>query len=365
MALRHKNIVSPPIFTRKNHTIIQTNYSSFGKSGKMRIGNTEVRVKIILNYTILSLACTTLLTIAILNFMEQIAPALIHIRSQPQVGCNGHPKLCDRKYSNITQIATHDSAFFGILPTDDQDVDVGAQLDAGIRFLQAQTHRNAFGTLSVCHTSCFLKDAGSVQAYLQVIKEWLDAHPHEVITLLLTNGDNVRVSEFDNVFVASGIQPYAYIPAPSHNPAILDSWPTLGELIGNGTRLVAFLDYGAIETVPYILPEFTYFWETPFDMTDPSFPQCIIDRPGGVAGNPDLAAQRMYIINHYLDTELMGMEVPDRRDARKTNAATGIESIGAQVSLCQQEHGRAPKGILVDYFEKGDVFKAQDALNGL
>ena len=331
----------------------------------MRIRNTEVRLKIVFNYTILGLSCVIILTSAIINFMEQLTPMLVHIHTQAQVGCNGHVELCNRRYSNVTQIATHDSAFVGILPTDDQDVDVGAQLDAGVRFLQAQTHRNVFGTLSLCHTSCYLKDAGSVKVYLEVIKKWLDKHPKEVVTLLLTNGDNVRVSEFDDVFVASGIQPYAYVPGPSHNPSILDSWPTLGELVDNDTRLVAFLDYGAMDTVPYILPEFLYFWETPFDMTDPSFPQCIIDRPGGVVENPALAAQRMYLVNHYLDTEMMGMDVPDRRDARKTNAASGSESIGAQIDLCQKEHGRAPKGILVDYFEKGDVFKVQDALNGL
>ena len=331
----------------------------------MRIRNTEIRLQIIFNYTILMLSCTTILATAIINSMEQLAPMLVHIRTQAQVGCNGHAELCDRKYSNVTQIATHDSAFIGILPTDDQDVDIGAQLDAGVRFLQAQTHRNVFGTLSLCHTSCFLRDAGSVEVYLRVIKEWLDAHPKEVVTLLLTNGDSVRASEFDDAFVASGIQPYAYIPGPNHDPSILDSWPTLGELIGNDTQLVAFLDYGASDTVPYLLPEFLYFWETPFDMTDPSFPQCIVDRPGGVVEDPALAHQRMYIVNHYLDTEMMGMDVPDRRDARKTNAASGSESIGAQVSLCRKEHGRAPKGILVDYFENGDVLKVQDALNGL
>lgn len=331
----------------------------------MRIRNIEVRLQIIFNYTMLLLACTTILTTAIINLMEQIAPTVFHIRTQAQVGCNGHLDLCDRKYSNITQIATHDSAFVGILPTDDQEVDITVQLDAGVRFLQAQTHRNIFGTLSLCHTSCFLKDAGSVEAYLEVVKGWLDKHPKEVVTLLLTNGDNVKVSEFDEVFSTSGIQPYAYIPGPYHDPSVLDSWPTLGELIGNGTRLVAFLDYGAEDTVPYILPEFLYFWETPFDMTDPSFPQCIIDRPPSLAETPTLAAQRMYIINHYLDTEMMGMDVPDRRDARKTNAATGSESIGAQVDLCQLEHGRAPKGILVDYFDRGDVFAVQDMLNGL
>ncbi|KAF6223194.1 hypothetical protein HO133_000036 [Letharia lupina] len=330
----------------------------------MRIRNTEVRLRVIFNYTILCLACTTILAIAIINFMEEITPMLVHLHTQAQVGCNGHVELCDRRYSNITQIATHDSAFVGILPTDDQDVDVTAQLDAGVRFLQAQTHRNVVGTLSLCHTSCFLKDAGSVESYLEVVKGWLDTHPKEVVTLLLTNGDNVPINDFDKVFTASGIQPYAYVPGPSHDPSILDSWPTLGELIGNGTRLVAFLDYGALDTVPYILPEFLYFWETPFDMTDPSFPQCIIDRPGGVVNDPAQSHHLMYIVNHFLDTEMLGMDIPDRRDARKTNSATSGESINAQVRLCQQQHDRAPKGILVDFFDKGDVFGVQDALNG-
>ena len=329
----------------------------------MRIRNTEVRLRIVFNYTIMSLACATILTTAIMNFLEEITPMLAHVHTQAQVGCNGHVELCDRKYSNVTQIATHDSAFVGILPTDDQTIDVAAQLDAGVRFLQAQTHRNIFGTLSLCHTSCFLKDAGSVEAYLRVVKEWLDKHPKEVVTVLLTNGDNVKVSEFDAVFSASGIKPYAYIPGPSHNPSVLDSWPTLGALIKNDTRLVAFLDYGALETVPYILPEFLYFWETSFDMTDPSFPQCVINRPGSLAENPAVAAQRMYIVNHFLDTEMLGMDVPDRRDARKTNAVGGSESIGAQISLCRREHGRAPKGILLDFFDQGDGFAVQDALN--
>lgn len=34
-------------------------------------------------------------------------------------------------------------------------------------------------------------------------------------------------------------------------------WPTLGQLINNGTRVVVFLDSGAdVTSVPFILPEF-------------------------------------------------------------------------------------------------------------
>lgn len=79
--------------------------------------------------------------------------------TSPDIACNGNAALCSRSYSNVTQIGTHDSAFVGILPTDNQLVSVTTQLDDGIRFLQAQTHVND-GVLHLCHTSCEELDAG-------------------------------------------------------------------------------------------------------------------------------------------------------------------------------------------------------------
>ncbi|MCJ1229080.1 hypothetical protein MMC12_005745 [Toensbergia leucococca] len=278
-----------------------------------------------------------------------------------QTACNGNTALYSRQYSNVSQIGSHDSAFVGALPQDNQDESVTAQLNAGIRFLQAQSHKNPFGTLSLCHTSCYELDAGSVQLYLSTVKAWLDVNPNEVLTLLLTNGDNVDVSLFDAAFTASEVKPYTFIPSSS--PAILaiNAWPTIQELITANTRLVVFLDYGASPTTtPYILDEFSYFFETPYDTTDPTFPECNLDRPPGAS--PD---GRMYIVNHFLDIDIFGIDVPDNGADETTNAATGTGSIGAQVGLCEGLYGRAPKGVLVDYFEKGMVFVAQASLNGV
>ena len=158
-----------------------------------------------------------------------------------QTACNGNTALCGRKYSSVSQIGTHDSAFVGSLPQDNQDISITDQLNAGIRFLQAQSHKNPFGTLSLCHTSCYLADAGSVQSYLSTIKSWLDTHPNEVLTVLLTNGDSVDVGMFDAAFTDSGIKPYAFIPASTPGILALDAWPTLQEMIASGKRLVVFL----------------------------------------------------------------------------------------------------------------------------
>ena len=296
-------------------------------------------------------------------YITRLALALYHVSSfvfAQDVPCNGNAALCGRSYSNVSQVGTHDSAFVGVSPADNQDVNVTQQLDAGIRFLQGQTHKDVLGTLSLCHTSCFLRDAGPLTDYLATVKTWLDANPHEVLTLLLTNGDSLGVSEFDSAFQSSGLVPSIYVPT-SDAPLNLSAWPTLQEMITTNNRLVTFLDYGANATlVPYLLDEFAFFFETPYDTTDPTFPECSIDRPPGAD-----ADGRMYIVNHFLDLNISGILIPNVPADNVTNAATGTGSIGAQVDLCEGLYQRAPKGVLVDNFDKGDVFAAQNAANGL
>ncbi len=106
------------------------------------------------------------------------------------VACNGSDALCSRRYSNVTHVGAHDSAFVGFFPTDNQYTSASDVLNMGVRFLQAQTHSHNAG-IEMCHTSCLELDAGSLQSYLAPIKDWLDRNPNEVVTLLLTNQDAI------------------------------------------------------------------------------------------------------------------------------------------------------------------------------
>ncbi|KAK2790355.1 hypothetical protein FQN52_005623 [Onygenales sp. PD_12] len=273
--------------------------------------------------------------------------------------CNGRAEYCNRRYSELSFIGAHNSPFVGFLPQHNQEISVPGQLNVGIRYLQGQTHLNVWGRLRMCHTSCFLESAGGLDAYLRKVKSWLDDNPYEVVTLLVTNGDRLDISRFDEAFVHSGIIPYAYIPPTTPSPLPMDAWPTLQQMIESGKRLVVFLDYEAnVHRVPYILDQYTYYFETPFDTTDPLFLQCKIDRPPNA--NPD---GRMYIVNHYLDIEKVGVLIPDRLSAPRTNSPTGKGSIGAQVELCTAIYGRKPNVVLVDFLNQGDVFRAEDMMN--
>ncbi|KAL1857701.1 hypothetical protein Daus18300_010221 [Diaporthe australafricana] len=263
--------------------------------------------------------------------------------------CNGDSALCGRRYSNTTFVGSHDSAFVGTGPADNQETPVGAQLAQGVRFLQGQTHLDN-GTIKLCHTLCILEDAGPLAAYLGDVKAFLDANPREVVTLLLTNQDGMQGAAFDAVFRASGIQGYAF--APGRN-LTLDQWPTLGQMIDSGQRLVVFMDFPAGEPVPYILNEFDPY----IIFTDPAFAQCSIDRPPGASPQG-----RMVLVNHFLDTNISGILIPNRAAANVTNSAA---SITAQANICVGLYGSNPNFILLDWMSVGDGMAVQAMMNGV
>ncbi|KAH9981896.1 PLC-like phosphodiesterase [Russula compacta] len=287
------------------------------------------------------------------------APASLLVLARPSflplraaTVCNGHAELCNRSYSNVTFAGSHDSFAFTSDPailSRDQEVDVPTQLSLGIRLLQAQSHIGLDGNLHFCHTSKLLFDGGTVEAYLEHVTIFLDENPYEVLTLLFTNPEGLSFPDvWAPVFEYSGASGYAYVPP--QNPMPQSMWPTLGSMIASGKRLVVFIDYVGSDnkTVDYLLPEFGMIWETPYDMTDPTFP-CSIDRIRGPLG----AADQMYLINHYLDINVLdsGVLISDSFDGPTTNS---VSSIVAHANKCVPlGSGRNPNFVLLDYVNLG------------
>lgn len=70
--------------------------------------------------------------------------------------------------------------------------------------------------------------------------------------MLLTNPDGIPPSTFAGVFESTGLDQVAYVPGQSLTART--EWPTLGELVDSGKRLVVFMDYDAdFGSVPYII----------------------------------------------------------------------------------------------------------------
>lgn len=269
--------------------------------------------------------------------------------------CNGFSALCDRKYSDITFAASHNAAFVGRLPQHNQYEYPEAGMDMGIRYFTTQVHIEN-GEIRQCHSDCALLNVGLFSEIVVSLTSWLEDHPREVVTLLVTNGDdNILIEEFAPIFEAAGAVELVFTPDDRFS---LDEWPTLEELIEAGKRLIVFMgellphrygataqtltaaDYNADPSkVPYILPQFDYYVETPFSPTQDNFFNCDIDRPdGGSADN------RMIFANHNLNLDIFGLLLPDRDAASETNLVSNIKR---QTEICVADHGRNPNVVMV------------------
>ena len=198
----------------------------------------------------------------------------------------------------------------------------------------------------------------------------MDANPYDVVTILLVNSDNASADDLNSEFEAANITSYAYKP-PSTTTA-LETWPTLQEMISNSTRLVTFvasLDASTNTVAPYLLDEFTFVFENPYNVTSLSNFSCVADRPSAVSGQTATAISsgRLPLVNHFLDesTGISGVDVPDTGNITTTNGKTGVGSLGEAATDCSAAYGKAPAFLLVDFFDQGSAISIVNGLNGI
>lgn len=292
-----------------------------------------------------------------------------------QNACNNSPSLCRRAYNNITHLGAHNSAFLrdestSFSTSGNHYYNTTVQLEAGVRLLSAQVHRtNESGAEAwhMCHSSCNLLDAGSLESWLTEIKTWMDANTNDVVTVLLVNADGASASDLGPQFSSSGIDTYAYTPpSPTTIPA---TWPTLDSLIGNNTRLMTFIaSLGqASAQYPYLMDQYAFMFENNFENINPSNYSCNPHRPDSV-GTPAAALEsnRMFIMNHFLyETQLFGIQSPNATYANVTNAQTGFGSLGESVRECTGVYGKPPSFVMVDFFNMGPAIASVDDANGV
>ncbi|KAL2024644.1 hypothetical protein VTK56DRAFT_6845 [Thermocarpiscus australiensis] len=301
--------------------------------------------------------------------------------STARVACNNSPELCSRAYSNITHMGAHDSAFLRDASTGNsiagnQFYNATVALSAGIRLLQAQVHLSN-GTLELCHTLCELLDAGPLETWLAKIKHWLDAHPNEVVTLLLVNADDQPAASFGAAFEASGISAYGFTPSSSGTTTTTTTttttgWPTLQSMIAANARLVTFVaSIDPSPAHPYLLPEFTHVFETPFNVTSLAAFTCDLDRPASAGSASDaVAAGLLPLLNHFAYTSITAdVQIPDVEHIDTTNSPSTTVStgaLGAHAQAClAQWRGVKPVFVLVDFYSRGPAIETADRLNGI
>ncbi|AUH43378.1 hypothetical protein [Streptomyces sp. CMB-StM0423] len=301
---------------------------------------------------------------------------LVGVPAGDSLACNGDVALCGRPYDQVVQVGAHNAmatvpdGFLGA----HQDVSLTGQLDRGARALLLDTHywetaerlvppagtggldaaaratlvravdsvvRPRPGTW-LCHGPCRM-GATPLTAQLRELRDWLEEHPRDVVTLILQ--DAITPRDTARAFRAAGLGPYLHRPDP--DPAA--PWPTLGEMADSGRRLVVFAEE-ADGPAPWYRNFYEYAVETPYRAREPGDMSCAPHRGGN---DP---RKRLFLLNHFVTH---GMGAP-RAEAAAVNDA---DAIVHRARTCALLRGRMPTIIAVNHMTLGDAVGAVRRLN--
>ena len=251
--------------------------------------------------------------------------------------CNGDPRLCGRPFDAVAYLTTHNAmanTADGFRPPNHL-TDVPTQLAAGARALMLDTYEEPDG-LFLCHGFCALGRTPLVEG-LQQIGTFLDTHPREVVSIIFEA--YITPEQTAEAFSDAGLLPILHAQAPG------EPWPTLGELIAGNRRLVVFSDTSG--GPPWHHHVWDFAWETHYAVEQVADFDCVPNR-----GNP---AHSLFILNHFITRP-----IAQQRFAEEANPA-----LGDHAERCQEETGRLPNFVTVDFYEIGDPLAVVNGLNGL
>ncbi|KAF9921015.1 hypothetical protein FBU30_008986 [Linnemannia zychae] len=272
--------------------------------------------------------------------------------------CNGYAELCAKPYNEVSYPTTHNAYAYtppGALAAN-QDNDIPTQLKDGIRAFMLDAYNVPSGgtdDIELCHSSCNLLDAGPLSKVLGQIKTFMDKNPNEVITIFWENAGKLAPARFQTVYQAAGLNDYLYT-----QPAGSTTFPTLGEMIASKKRLLNFVDDGADASVPWLMSEYDFIFETPWQIAKGAEWPCTVDRPKG-------QERGMYVLNHFVSGLLtIGSEtydVPQSGLAPQTNGP----DLATHANKCTQTFNKLPSFVAVDFYQQGSLLSIVAQLNGV
>jgi hypothetical protein len=194
--------------------------------------------------------------------------------------------------------------------------------------------------LYLCHGFCEL-GAYELVPTLREIRDFLIQRPGEV--LLLVVEDYVSPESLAEAFERSGLGALVY------REASVPPWPTLGQLVGSGRRVIVFIESGR-PGVPWLRPAFKLIQETPYHFTSAEEFSCRPNR-----GVPDAS---LFLVNHWIETT----PTPLPSNAAVVNA---LDLLLGRIRECEEERHHLANIVAVDFYGMGDLLRVVDELNGV
>lgn len=268
-------------------------------------------------------------------------------------GCNGSQHLCGEAYDSVHYATTHNAMSNAAdgWTGPNQNLDVPAQLEAGVRALMLDTYRagdlNGIGLVQVpgvdpdtpylCHSFCSIGSQPLVDG-LSEIRAFLDDNPGEVVTLIVESYLNHSLTA--GAFDEAGLSAYAYT-----HPG--GAWPTLGQMVDNDQRLVVLQDVDVDPTYPWLMDVWDLAFETHFSNSVPADFSC-----NHLRGSP---SNDLFILNHFL-TNVFGSPA-------LANQVNHNPLLVDRVNACETFQSTVANFITVDFVDLGDTLAVVDTMN--
>jgi hypothetical protein len=274
----------------------------------------------------------------------------------PGSPCNAWEELCDVAYDDVSFPVAHaamaNTASFWDFPA--QRKPLRTQLDDSIRGLMLEVHLED-GELSLCFHDC-AEGRGDLLSELRHVREFLDDNPREVVTLLVDN--RAPAEEFAAVAAAAGLDAYLF------SAEVTAGWPTLGELVEDGTRLVIFVQDAAGAPPGY------RELRASIASTGDGFGQAR-DLDCEVAQGDEAAS--MLLVQHILVARdgasgaggEGGAGALGRPSAALAETVNRDPFMSERLALCAASFGRNPTFVAVDFYDESDIIGATQRLGGL
>ncbi|KAF8930509.1 hypothetical protein BGZ47_000506 [Haplosporangium gracile] len=287
-----------------------------------------------------------------------VASTMILRGAEAQQLCNGYAELCAKTYDQVVYATTHNAYAYtppGALAAN-QDNDIPTQLKDGIRAFMLDAYNLPSGgtnDIELCHSYCSLLDAGPLSKFLGQFKTFMDQNPNEVISIFWENAANLTPAHFQTVYQAAGMTPYLYTQTTGNT-----TWPTLASMISSKKRFLNFVDSGADASVPWLMAEYDFIFETPYAITKGSEYPCTIDRPKD-------QQRGMYVMNHFISGQVtlgnQTFDVPQSEVVAQTNGP----DLASHANKCTETFNKVPNFVAVDFYEQGSVLQTVAQLNGV
>jgi len=318
--------------------------------------------------------------------------------SPPPGPCEGHRELCGRSLDAVALPATHNSMSVP-LPgwySEEQDHPIAEQLHDGVRGLLIDTHyadrldggklrtyvgdpeqlrrqaqrdgvspdaidaamriRERLGFagegergMYLCHSFCELGGTPLGEA-LDDLHDFLVANPGEIVVVI--NQDYVTPADFVGAVRDAGLEKLVY------RGPVTGRWPTLRRMIDTNQRVVFLAENHAGAAPWYHLAYAGAVQETPYAFSSPGE---LVD-PAQLARScrPNRGSPRapLFLVNHWITTD----PVPLPSYAEEVNADAVLQR---RLRECERLRDHIPHLVAVNFYRRGALFQAVDALNGV